>query len=44
MKEGLEVLLPILSHALAKLKGDPTECGKGPALKVLISYSTKGAK
>ncbi|HEC49558.1 MAG TPA: MogA/MoaB family molybdenum cofactor biosynthesis protein [Candidatus Desulfofervidus auxilii] len=31
VKEGLAVLLPILSHALAKLKGDPTECGKDPA-------------
>jgi len=31
VKEGLEVLLPILSHALAKLKGDPTECGEDPA-------------
>ncbi len=26
--EGLEVLLPALSHALAKLKSDPTECGE----------------
>jgi len=26
VKENFEVLLPVLSHALAKLKGDPADC------------------
>jgi molybdenum cofactor synthesis domain-containing protein len=26
-KENLEVLLPVLEHALAKLQGDPDDCG-----------------
>jgi len=28
VQEGLEVILPALPHALAKIKGDPTECGQ----------------
>ena len=28
VKENLSVILPALSHALSKLKGDPTECGQ----------------
>lgn len=27
VKEGLEVLIPALPHALAKIKGDTSECG-----------------
>lgn len=27
VREGLEIILPALPHALAKVKGDPTECG-----------------
>lgn len=27
-RENLEVILPALPHALAKLKGDPSECGQ----------------
>lgn len=27
VKEGLEVLIPALPHALAKIKGDASECG-----------------
>jgi len=29
VRENLEVVLPALPHALAKLKGDPTDCGQG---------------
>ncbi len=29
VEEGLEVILPALPHALAKIKGDPTPCGEG---------------
>jgi molybdopterin adenylyltransferase len=29
VRENLGVILPALSHALSKLKGDPTECGQG---------------
>jgi molybdopterin biosynthesis enzyme MoaB len=28
VKENLAVILPALSHALSKLKGDPEECGQ----------------
>jgi len=28
-RENLEVLLPALSHGLAKLAGDPSDCGQG---------------
>ena len=28
VKEGLEVILPALPHALAKIKDDPTTCGR----------------
>jgi len=28
VKENLEVLLPVLPHALAKLAGDPADCGR----------------
>jgi len=28
VRENLEVLLPVLPHALAKLKGDPADCGQ----------------
>jgi molybdenum cofactor synthesis domain-containing protein len=28
VSDGLEVLLPIIPHAIAKLKGDPTSCGE----------------
>ena len=28
VKENLEVLLPALPHALAKLAGDPADCGR----------------
>ncbi|HDD35581.1 MAG TPA: MogA/MoaB family molybdenum cofactor biosynthesis protein [Candidatus Desulfofervidus auxilii] len=28
VKEGMEILLSILSHALAKVQGDTTECGR----------------
>ena len=28
VKEGLEVILPALPHALAKIKDDPTPCGR----------------
>jgi len=28
VRENLEVLLPALPHALAKLKGDPADCGQ----------------
>ncbi len=27
VQQGLEVIIPVLPHALAKLKGDPAECG-----------------
>ena len=27
VRENLEVILPVLPHALAKLKGDPSDCG-----------------
>ena len=27
--EGLDTILPALPHALSKLRGDPTECGRG---------------
>jgi molybdopterin adenylyltransferase len=27
VRENLEVVLPALSHAIEKIKGDPTECG-----------------
>jgi molybdopterin adenylyltransferase len=27
VKEGLEVVLPVLPHAIAKIQGDPSECG-----------------
>ena len=29
VKENLEVVLPVLPHALAKLKGDPDDCAVG---------------
>lgn len=29
-RENLEVLLPVLPHALAKLKGDPSDCAVKP--------------
>ncbi len=29
VRENLEVLLPALPHALAKLQGDPSDCAKG---------------
>lgn len=29
VRENLEVILPALPHALAKLKGDPSECAQG---------------
>jgi molybdenum cofactor synthesis domain-containing protein len=28
VRENLEVILPALGHALAKLKGDPSECAR----------------
>lgn len=28
VRENLEVILPVLPHALAKLKGDPADCGR----------------
>jgi len=28
-REGLDAILPAIPHALAKLKGDPAECGQG---------------
>ncbi len=28
VREGLSVIIPVLPHALAKLKGDPSDCGK----------------
>lgn len=28
VKENLSIILPALPHALSKLKGDPSECGK----------------
>jgi molybdopterin biosynthesis enzyme MoaB len=28
VRENLEVVLPALGHALAKLKGDPSECAR----------------
>ena len=30
VRENLEVLLPALPHALAKLKGDPSDCAVKP--------------
>lgn len=30
-RECLEVALPAIPHAIAKLKGDPSDCGKGDA-------------
>ena len=27
--EGINAILPAIPHALAKLGGDPTECGQG---------------
>jgi len=27
VKEGLDVVLPVLPHAVAKIQGDPSECG-----------------
>ena len=29
VRENLSVILPALPHALSKLQGDPSECGKG---------------
>ena len=29
VRENLAVILPALTHALSKLKGDPSECGQG---------------
>ena len=29
VEEGWEILLPLLPHALDKLRGDPTDCGGG---------------
>jgi molybdopterin adenylyltransferase len=31
VRENFEILLPALSHAIEKMKGDPGECGKVPA-------------
>jgi len=28
VREGLEVILPALPHAIAKIQGDPSECGR----------------
>jgi molybdopterin adenylyltransferase len=28
VRENLEVILPALQHALAKLKGDPSDCAR----------------
>jgi molybdenum cofactor synthesis domain-containing protein len=28
VRENLEVILPVLPHALAKLQGDPSDCGQ----------------
>ena len=28
VREGLEVILPAISHTIAKIQGDPEECGK----------------
>lgn len=28
VREGLEVILPTLPHAIAKIQGDPSECGE----------------
>ncbi|UCC66082.1 MAG: MogA/MoaB family molybdenum cofactor biosynthesis protein [Deltaproteobacteria bacterium] len=28
VREGLEVILPALPHAVAKIQGDPSECGR----------------
>lgn len=31
VRENFEILLPALSHAVEKMKGDPGECGTSPA-------------
>ena len=28
VQEGLEVIMPVLPHAIAKIQGDPSECGR----------------